>query len=116
MAGNWGIFSWQSRSGVGQGSEGRFHFPPFSTYSLTAYICPSSSSTVATWSASILRRQAEDRGDGAGAQRTSYGPGMYVYKYFFKVYLFLRGRDTGGEQERVREREGDAECEVGSRL
>ena len=41
--------------------------------------------------------------------------GFIILFYFFNVYLFLRETETEHEQGGA-EREGDTECEAGSRL
>ena len=41
---------------------------------------------------------------------------LAVFIYFLNVYLFLRERQTEGEQGRDKEREGDTEAKAGSRL
>ena len=47
---------------------------------------------------------------------SSQPQGVFFFFNFFKVYLFLRKRDTEPVLGRGREREGDTESEAGSRL
>ena len=51
-------------------------------------------------------------------KKIPFGLHQYFFSCFFKCfyYLFLKDRETECEQGRDREREGDTESEVGSRL